>query len=129
MRARAAIAGSVLVAVAAGATTAGCSEGSPTRGAATAKTAATLFVGAINSGSGSGAAAISCTAFADAARSQARSGSDPGISFSLGSVTENGDSANAQLDQATNVGGTTQTTTFTLTLQKSGGLWLVCGQN
>ena len=99
------------------------------RGASTARTAATLFVGAINSGSGSGAAAISCDSFAADARSAARSGADPGISFSLGAISITGDGATAVLNQVFDVGGSTQDSQHTLTLQKTDGLWLVCGQN
>jgi len=102
---------------------------SSARGAGSAATAATLFVGAINSGSADGAAAISCTAFADGARSAARSGADPGISFKLGDVAVEGDSATAQLEQTFDVGGSSQQSEHQLTLKKAGGRWLVCGQS
>ena len=98
------------------------------RGARDARTAATLFVGAINSGSGDGAAAISCTSFADGARSAARSGADPGISFALGAVTTTGTSATATLIQSLDVAGSVQKSTNTLTLAEANGLWLVCGE-
>jgi hypothetical protein len=102
---------------------------SSARGASSAATAATLFVGAINAGSGDGAAAISCTSFANGARSAARAGVDPGISFKLGGVVVAGDNATAQLEQDLNVGGSAQHSQYQLTLKKSGGRWLVCGQN
>ena len=98
------------------------------RGASTPKIAATLFVGAANSGSGSGTAAVSCASFAAQAGSLARSGADPGISFTLGTVSTEGASATAVIDEALDVGGSTQHQQYTLTLQSSGGLWLVCGE-
>jgi len=98
------------------------------RGADTATKAATLFVGSINAGSGDGAAAISCTAFADGARSAARSGADSGISFKLGGVLVDGDSATAQLEQTFDVSGSAEVSQHQLTLTKTGGRWLVCGQ-
>jgi hypothetical protein len=103
-------------------------HGTDARGARDAKTAATLFVGAINSGSGDGAAAISCTSFADAARSAARSGADPGISYALGAVTTSGTDATAVLTQSFDVAGSVQKSNQTLTLAETGGLWLVCGR-
>jgi hypothetical protein len=106
-----------------------CQAQSHARGANDPKTAATLFVGSINAGSSDGAAAISCTSFADAARSAARSGHDPGITFSLGTVTTDGDGATAVLIQSTNVGGSTQQSQRALTLRKSDDRWLVCGQS
>src|SRR4051794_1739374 len=90
------------------------------RGATSATTAATLFVGAINSGSGDGAAAISCAAFEDGARSAARSGADPGISYKLGGVLVDGDGATAQLDQMFEVSGSSQDSQHQLTLKKTG---------
>lgn len=98
------------------------------RGAHSPQTAATLFVSAINHGQADGAAAISCDAFNDGARSAARSGADPGISFTLGTVSVNGSSATATLTQSFDVGGTTQQSQHVLTLTETGGLWLVCGQ-
>ena len=102
---------------------------SDARGASSAQTAATLFVNDVNSGKGDGAASIACDSFADGARSAARSGADPGISYRLGAVSVNGDSATATLTQTFNVGGTAQQSQHVLTLKKSGGLWLVCGQS
>jgi hypothetical protein len=104
-------------------------DGSTPRGARSAKVAATLFVGAINSGSGAGAAAVSCASFSDEARSEARSGQDSGITFSLGAVSAGSDSGTAALDEAINVGGSVEHSTYTLLLSRSGGLWLVCGRH
>jgi hypothetical protein len=101
---------------------------STARGAKTAQVAATLFVNAVNNGQGDGAAAIACNGFADGARSAARSGADPGISYRLGDVTVNGSSATAQFTQIFDVGGSTQESLHLLTLTKTSGLWLVCGQ-
>jgi len=98
------------------------------RGAASPTTAATLFVGAINAGSGDGAAAISCTSFADGARSTARSGADPGISYKLGDVLVDGNTATAQLQQTFDIAGSPHQSQHQLTLKRSGGRWLVCGQ-
>ena len=116
------IAAAVLVALAAG------RHHTNARGAASAQVAATMFVNAVNHGQGDGAAAISCDRFADGARSAARSGADPGISYRLGTVTVNGNSASALLTQIFDVGGSDQEGQHLLTLTKSGGLWLVCGQ-
>lgn len=108
---------------------AACGHSSSGRGARSAQTAATLFVGAADTGSGSGTAAMSCTGFADQAHSIARSGADPGITFSLGAVITTGDTATAVMDEALNVAGSVQHQQYTLALQRTGGLWLVCGEH
>jgi hypothetical protein len=98
------------------------------RGAATAQEAAETFAIAINAGSGSAAAAISCTTFSNDAHQAATSGADPGISYSVSSVAVTGTDATAQLDEKLDVSGQTRTMDYTLTLTKKSGLWLVCGR-
>jgi hypothetical protein len=99
------------------------------RGAASPTAATRTFLAAINQGNGATAAAISCTSFGDEARAAARSGKDPGISFTLVQVTPRGnDHATAEFAQHIKVGGTIQNTPYRIALLRGSSLWLVCGR-
>jgi hypothetical protein len=98
-------------------------------GARSAAAAAKSFVAALNAGNGTSAAGVSCTSFTDQARSLARSGVDPAFRFRLGALTTGVGQVTAQLKEDVDVGGTKQSTTYTLTMTRLGGRWLVCGQS
>jgi hypothetical protein len=103
----------------------------PPEGQASARAAAQQYVSAVNAGNRSAAVAASCPAYADEARAEARSGSDPGISFVLGSVhpMDGGAAAQAQLTERLRFTDATQRVKHVLTLNRSNGRWLVCGQH
>lgn len=100
------------------------------RGAATASAAASRFVAAINNGDEKGAADIACDQFADPARAAARTGSDPGISFALGRLTRHSTTtASVSVQERIALpGGRTHTQPLSLSIERSGGRWLVCGR-
>jgi uncharacterized membrane protein len=100
------------------------------RGAKSATVAAQGYVAALNAGDGAKAAQLACDDFADEARADARSGADPGISYTLSHVTS-ADKNNAIAAGAQHLkiaGGTTQNEAFHLSLVRSSGLWLICGR-
>jgi hypothetical protein len=99
------------------------------RGAATPQAATRQFLEAVNRGDGDAAAAISCNAFGDQARAVARTGKDPGISFTLVVVTPLGkDTATAEFAQHMQLGKTVQNTPYRITLERGSQRWLVCGR-
>jgi hypothetical protein len=100
------------------------------RGAETADGAARTFVAAINNGNEQDAADIACDQFANPARAVARTGSDPGISFALGRLTTHSATTATVLvqERITLPGGKVHTQPLTLSIQRSGGRWLVCGR-
>lgn len=102
---------------------------SPTRGAVTAQAAATQFVHAVNAGDRNAAATIACGGFADEARSEAESGRDPGISFSLETVRPDGaGAATARVVQTLRLpDAPAQHISIVLQLRRISGGWLVCG--
>ena len=100
------------------------------RGAETASAAASTFVAAINNGDEKGAADMACDVFVDPARAAARTGSDPGISFALGRLTmRSTTTATVSVQERIALpGGHVHTQPLTLSIQRSGGRWLVCGR-
>jgi len=100
------------------------------RGADTADAAASTFVAAVNDGDEKGAADISCDQFADPARAAARTGRDAGITFALGHLTmRSKTTATVSVqERITLPGGHVHTQPLTLSIQRSGGRWLVCGR-
>lgn len=100
------------------------------RGAETASAAASTFVSAINNGDEKGAADSACDQFADPARAAARTGSDPGITFALGRLTMHSKTTAtvSVQERITLPGGHVHTQPLTLSIQRSGGRWLVCGR-
>lgn len=101
------------------------------RGERTPQLAAAAFVHAIQAGRRDEAAELACAEFADEARAIARSGVDPGISFRLVGVSENGkDDARARFTERIDFGGgDVQSTRYEVTLRRGGGRWLVCGRS
>jgi hypothetical protein len=101
------------------------------RGAKSATVAARQFVTALNAGNGVHAAAISCTDFADQAKADAKSGQDPDISYTLDAVRSGSkNDATALLTEHLKFsGGSTQRVPSTISLLRSGGLWLICGRS
>jgi hypothetical protein len=99
-------------------------------GAASAKAAAQQYVAAVNAGNGRGAAAISCTEFADDARAAAASGKDPDITFSLDRIdaSHKNDATVTVTEHLRFSGGTKQTEASRLSVLRSGGRWLMCGR-
>ena len=101
----------------------------PTRGTHTAREAAAQFARALNAGDGDSAAGISCDTFLDSARAEARSG-EQGIRYRLASVRQaSDDTATAVITARLTVAGQTQTDQIQISVFRSGGLWLVCGQD
>lgn len=100
------------------------------RGSATADAAATAYVHAVNAGDEKAAADVVCTSFADDARAAAASGRDGGIQFALGKVTKTGKTdAVATIRQTSTLpGGTTRTSAAGVSVLRSAGRRLVCGQ-
>lgn len=100
------------------------------RGAESASAAASTFVAAINNGDEKRAADSACDQFADPARAAARTGSDPGIGFALGRLTmQSKTTATVSVqERITLPGGRVHTQPLTLSIQRSGGRWLVCGR-
>lgn len=124
--------GGAAAAAVAGGVTAGvvfANSGGDLRGELTATRAAQHFVSALNAGDKDAAAAVACDNFADAARSAATSGADPGIDFVLDSVRLTGaTSGTAEITQRLAVGGTTQKQPYLVHLDRTDGRWLVCGE-
>lgn len=94
---------------------------------------AQAFVNAVNDKTGPDQS-IFCDAFGDVPDVELPGGVEPPegvpdveISASLGDIQENGDSATANVDFETNVGGQNFTGTYVLTIQKEGGDWKICG--
>jgi hypothetical protein len=100
------------------------------RGAKSATAAAHQYVAALNSGNGERAAAVACTDFVDQAKADAKSGQDPDISYSLDAVTSAGknDATAVVTEHLTFTGGSTQKVPSTVSVLRSGGLWLICGR-
>jgi hypothetical protein len=99
------------------------------RGATSAQGAARDFARAVDGGDGARAVAVSCTAFADAARALARSGRDKGIDFRLASVRVDSEtSASAILAERLRVPGHTEQQSVELSLVRTSGHWQVCGR-
>ncbi len=100
----------------------------PGRGAVSPDAAVRQFVAALNTGDEARAAAMSCDAFADQARSAARSGKDPAFRYSLGLVhRDDRSSATATVVEHLQLPGSRQTQTNTVSVLRSQGRWLVCG--
>lgn len=100
------------------------------RGAETSTGAAREYLAAVNAGNEAAAAKISCSSFTDDARAQARTGSDKGISYRMGKVSEvsKSDAVVVITETLTLPGGKTHSSPTTLALTRSGGRWLVCGR-
>lgn len=101
------------------------------RGRVTPQQTTRAFLTAINRGDEKAAARLSCSAFGADARSAARSGADPGISFSLVPPVTRSDAthATAQFAQRMKVGGSVQRTPYKILLERaSTGRWLVCAR-
>lgn len=101
------------------------------RGRVTPQETTRAFLTAINRGDEKAAARLSCDKFGADARSAARSGADPGISFSLVPPVTRSDTthATAQFAQRMKVGGSVQRTPYKILLHRaSTGRWLVCAR-
>lgn len=100
------------------------------RGAASARQAAVQYVAALNHGDRDAAAAISCDAFANDARSAARSGTDPSLGYTLDQlVVADRTSSTAKITQhLTLPGETRQSRPADVAVLRSSGRWLVCGR-
>lgn len=124
------VAGAIVVAAAAVAAVVVLTRSdSALRGDLSASLAAQHFVTALNAGDRDAAAAVSCDNFADAARSAATTGSDPGIDFVLDSVRlDSATSATAELTQRLRISDTTQRQPYLVHLDRTDGRWLVCGE-
>jgi hypothetical protein len=121
----------VVIALTVGIVVFNASTPDPARGSKSAALAAQRYVAALNAGNGQRAAAAACDDFADQARADARSGADPGIAYTLdrvSSITKN--DATALVTQHLKVGGgPTQNEPSTLSVLRTGRLWLICGRS